>query len=728
MVLGSLFQAFQNLFKRKAATNDITFPPEPTPKLEHLLQGVPEDIGLFILKRFDAGAFSQELLKSVIAPLASDDKNEDGQIEEGTYAGTQLALTEYYDRIEQSYASWFHTLGIEPIIPQVLTLEQKASRYLWSTDNDYPPHLKSIPSKDRHSELEIFDKLGLVETATLLPKIVPKKGFLGAFSTWLYKAANDQIHGTAYEGLTISDVEKANRDNKKTGTDVMRGDNIGLLPDWWSDARFSQQYFTGTNPTTIGVAPLQWTNVFKAGATKQGRKDVVDIIDSSDKLYYQDYSYLREAVGIEEDAEFLSQDKDTETRYACASVTLFSLSDDGKLHPLAIIIDWKGDIDRSVVVFNKRLQPSNPYYAKPSEDEKNDWPWRYAKTCAQVSDGMWHEISVHLTHTHLIEEAVIVAANRTLPPDHPVFRILEPHWFRTLSLNAAARNTLVPSIILDLVGMTPVQAKSLVNYAYDTFNFTENYVPEQLKNRGFEPGKLDEPKLRNYAYGRNIVQIWDAIHVFVTSLVSLDYADEQQETGDKKGNRQYVSEDQHITSWCAELQDKDKGRLPSFPTIKTRAQLIDALTMSIHIASPQHTAVNYLQNFYQSFVIAKPPALYTRLPTTLTDLNAIDEKYFVKTLPISRQREWLLAAQVPWLLSFRVAQEYNLVTYAASVWNIYKKKGKEDEVAIKQSARTFYQELRSLIGEFAKHSNEMDEGSVPYVVMDPNATAVSILI
>jgi len=35
------------------------------------------------------------------------------------------------------------------------------------------------------------------------------------------------------------------------GTDIEAGRNIGLLPDWFSDRRFADQSFTGTNPTTI---------------------------------------------------------------------------------------------------------------------------------------------------------------------------------------------------------------------------------------------------------------------------------------------------------------------------------------------------------------------------------------------------------------------------------------------------------------------------------------------
>lgn len=222
--------------------------------------------------------------------------------------------------------------------------------------------------------------------------------------------------------------------------------------------------------------------------------------------------------------------------------------------------------------------------------------------------------------------------------------------------------------------------------------------------------------------------MWVAIRGFVASMIDIDYAPEGVDVA-TKGARKFVSKDPCVLAWCSEIQSSPAGgRLCSFPTIRTKDQLIDAITMCIHIAAPQHTAVNYLQNFYQAFVIAKPPALYTPPPTDIQSLEAFTERDFIKALPIGRQRDWLLAAQVPWLLSFRVADEYNLITYAVSIWSVYRKKRGVNEILVAKNAGDFYSELKRLIGEFAKHSEEMDEGSIPYIVMDPACTAVSILI
>jgi hypothetical protein len=609
-------------------------------------------------------------------------------------------------------------------------LDEKKKDYQFTTKGGYPPHLAVIPERAQTASYVIFDKLGLVQAATLLPKIVPKKdaGFLGSLSQSWAEAKRDVAQflagvGPAPTGSTIAVVEENNKHGRKTGTDVMRGQNIGDYDDWFSDARFAQQQFTGTNPTTITAASTFWIDAFKSAAEAQNLSSVVAAIENG-SLYVQDCSYFRNAFGVGESADIVAKDENGAgvPRYGCASVALFDLHDSGLLHPLAIVIDYKKSIQDSVVIFNKRLSPE-----EKKIDEKADWPWRYAKTCAQVSDWIRHEVQVHLVNTHLVEEVIIVATHRCIPESHPIFFLLEPHWFRTLSLNAAARETLVPNIIFDLVGLTGQQAVSYVNYAFDHFDFKGLYPENDLESRGFPPSQLDEGKFRNYAYARNIVPIWKTLHQWVDSVLSLWFPDDQS-----------VANDPYIDTWCKELQSKDGGRLPTFPTITTKDELINAVTMCIHIASPQHTAVNYLQNFYHAFVINKPPALYRPLPSSHADLIAYDETHLVGALPIGHTREWLLAAHIPWLLSFKVGEENNLVNFAASVYNVYKKRTTQaNDKAICQAAEDLYHKLRDLAVEFNGHFNDIEQGDnginggtvkIPYHVMAPWSMAMSILI
>ena len=613
-----------------------------------------------------------------------------------------------------SYYSYFDAMSIEPTIPQTIPFEEKKSIYQYQspTKDKYPPHLDVIPTKDQTVPWKIFNAVGLLDAASLLPKIVPDT-FLGAVGSVIQSTFLDAVDGEPWRGPTIADVERRNKYDKQSGTDIERGANIGDLPDWYSDARFAQQQFTGTNPTTITGATAAKLGEFKAAAKAQGLTAVTKLLDHTDTkdLYMQDCSYFREACGYQADDVMIDEDK-MGNRFGCAAVTLFILNSDGQLHPLAICPDYKVSMEKSVVIFNKRLSPSDS-----TASEKEDWPWRYAKTCAQVSDWIRHEVTVHLTDTHFMEEDIIVATHRCIPVEHPVFKLLEPHWLRTLSLNAAARETLVPKIIFDLVGVPNDKLYGFVKYAFQNYDFQNKYIPKDLPARGFPLEQLNDPKFKNYAYGKNMILMWNAIRTFVNSMIAINYKSDDQ-----------VANDAPIQAWCHEIRSPTAGQMPSFPTITTIPALVDAITMCIHIAAPQHTAVNYLQDFYQAFVINKPPSLLSPIPTSLSALQSFKETDLTKALPIGHQRLWLLSAHIPHLLSFKVADENNLINYALSLWHLYKKKMGPGEQDVMAAAEAFYGDLWTLRGVFEKNSEGMSVGTVPYNVMDPNSTAVSILI
>ncbi|KAK4158767.1 linoleate 9S-lipoxygenase 1 [Cladorrhinum sp. PSN259] len=697
---------------------------------EYHAQVAPQAVKDLPLLSFDPGVFDNELLKlKLYATLDPNDpsqaKEPEGNIRQGTYRGTQVALTQAYSRIEQTFSALLDVLGIEPTLPRYISLEENRKLYTYSaypknpegSFAQYPPHLEIIPPDQALTPFGIFNTIGLVETQIILQKITPDEdGFIGKTKEWLLEKARAAAYGGNPEkGITIQDIVDYNKYHRKIGTDINNGGNIGLLDDWYSDRRFADQSFTGTNPTTITQASTTWVQDFIKAAKGGGYHKWVITLEKADKksLFVQDGSYFRKAVGASPDAVLTAEQSGTGGQnWAVGTVTLFQLHEDGKLHPIAICIDYKGSLDKSITIFNQRLSPNDS-----TAGEEQDWPWRYAKTCAQVTDWMRHELTVHLCLSHLVEEAIIVATNRTIPMHHPVYRILSPHWYKTLSLNAAARASLVPQVIADVIGLTPEQAYSFIRDGYDTYDFVGSYVPNDLQRRGFPSTQdgLEHARYKNYPYAKNVLALWTTLRSYVDSMIKISFP-----TNDS------VARDKYIQDWAKEVQTA--GHMPSFPEIKTVDSLVDVITMCIHTASPLHTAVNYLQNFYQAFVIAKPPALCRAPPTSREELLKFREHDLVQSLPINRQRQWLLAAQLPWLLSFKVDDERSLLNYAASQWHIYKtEKGMEGE-RIKEASQKLYTDLQGLQTAFFRNSSGMDKGSIPYMVLDPGLTAVSILI
>ncbi|KAK8073646.1 Arachidonate 15-lipoxygenase [Apiospora phragmitis] len=617
-----------------------------------------------------------------------------------------------------------HTATSGPNSTRYIDLSEKREMYQWSsypTGEDgkpaaFSPHLQTIPKADDVSLWKLFNNLAILESQVIVQKVIPDT-FLGKTADWILEKVRCAIEGTPEKGVTINDVEEYNKWHRKSGTDIARGENIGHLDDWFSDRRFADQSLTGANPTTITRASPGLIKEFVEAARANGYDKWAETLLKVDpaSLLVQDCSYFREAFGVAADDVLHHKRPASDDNWGCASVTLYRLHPDGKLHPIAIVIDYKGTMANSVTIFNKRMSPSDS-----TRGEATDWPWRYAKTCAQVSDWFRHEITVHLTNSHFVEEAVIVATNRTIPMEHIVYKLLHPHWYKTLSLNAAGRASLVPQIMYDVVSASPEQASSYLRHAFEHFDFQGNYVPSQLRDRGFpsDPAGLEDPKYKNYPYAKNMTLMWTVIRKYVCSML-LTYYDQPRAD-------QMVAEDRYVADWCLEVQEA--GHIQTFPTIRTFDQLIDAVTMCIHLAAPFHTAVNYLQNFYQAFVIAKPSCLCARPPATLAELRQYTERDLVAALPINRQRQWMLESIVPWLLSSRVGADRSLLNFALSQWSVYRRKTGPKEVEVRDVSEMFYLDLCRLAKLFYYNSKAMDEGAIPYMVMDPGMTAVSILI
>lgn len=212
------------------------------------------------------------------------------------------------------------------------------------------------------------------------------------------------------QGHTMADIDKRNATLRAEKKNILSEPNVGDLQThkWYTDEIFARQKFTGTNPVTIQIASTAWVQVFTTAATSQNLTEYVALLGSASKtssLYVQDCGYYRSVLGVYGNEDFRADHAPKDKpRYACSSVTLFHLTDSGKLHPLGIVIDFKGSIENSVTIFNTRKSPDD------QTDQTNDWPWRYAKSVAQSSDWLQHELGIHLTNCHLVEEATIVGS------------------------------------------------------------------------------------------------------------------------------------------------------------------------------------------------------------------------------------------------------------------------------------------------------------------------------
>ncbi|KAL4784142.1 lipoxygenase [Aspergillus varians] len=663
---------------------------------------------------------------------------------EVSYRETQLALMKTYGFIEHRFQSFMEVVNFDPLLPPPQATKEKRMLYSFTNSSDkYPPHLNLSGNVDQgdgweghnnNARLplnEIFDGMRLLQSSTLMRD----------YLRWWLKPGVRAIAdlkfghmGRPDRGKSLKEVEGFNRTALDSKNDIFDQLNVGDLDDWWSDARFCQQQFTGTNPTTIERASDRWLAHFIQASKASEDKSIIQTIEnlketSRHSLYMQDYSYFRAAAKLGPSDDIKCKSATEGYRYGCASVCLFYLNEYGKLYPLAIVIDWRGTAEKSVTIFNRTLfkfkkdLKSENYNSTPDQlkQEADDWSWRYAKTCVQTSDWFRHEVTVHLVNTHFVEEAIIVASHRNLEQHHPVMQLLYPHWQKTLALNAAARTTLVPYVVVELVGFPKDNALEFIRNAYADFDFKKHYVPTDLEERGFPPEQLNEAKFHNYTYAKCINSMWGKIRKFVRGMLELDYPGPDAD--------QKVADDRSIQAWVTELRSKEGGRL-KFPTINTFDELVDCVTMCIHTASPQHTAVNYLQRYYQSFVVNKPSCLFMPPPGSLGDLLKYSEQDLVKALPMNHPAEWLLSSHIPYLLNKKPSAEESLSNYANSKCQVYCNKTSSDkDMQIAVTAAEFYLELVESAKEFEEYGKQADDSDeIPYRVLNPDWNAVSILI
>jgi arachidonate 15-lipoxygenase len=233
------------------------------------------------------------------------------------------------------------------------------------------------------------------------------------------------------------------------------------------------------------------------------------------------------------------------------------------------------------------------------------YSWKLAKNCVLAAHNTYHGVLTHLGFTHLMSEAVLLAAVRNLAAVHPVAVLLRRHFEGTMSINKLAVELLIQPgraveyvIGSDLKSTYPFIAEHRKN-----FSFTGNYLPAKLAGSGTD----SVARLPFHPYRDDGLLVWAAIRRWTDEFVDAYYASDAD-----------VREDHELQSWAAEVASPDGGAIRDFGagagTIADRTDLAEILTMVIWTAGPQHAAVNFTQEEHLSYLPANPIAGFTEEP------------------------------------------------------------------------------------------------------------------
>ena len=394
-----------------------------------------------------------------------------------------------------------------------------------------------------------------------------------------------------------------------------------------SDEEFAYMRVAGPNPLMIEritTADDRFPVTEEQYQAVMGQTDSLQSAYQDGRIYLADYGALDGALNGTFTVRQAVQDYQ---KYAYAPLAMFAVPPptiaDRRLRPVAIQCGQSPEIYPIITSSTGR------------------YPWLMAKTIVQIADANIHEAVSHLARTHLLVEPFVIATHRILPPQHPLHRLLVPHFQGTLAINNAAAEILVApgGGVNQLLSSTIENSRVLAVKGLQGRGFNAEMLPRRLQER-----QVDDPAaLPLYPYRDDALLVWKAIHAWVKAYLELYYPSDEA-----------VQKDRDLQEWGKDLVAFNGGRLSDFGDdgkgqLQTRGYLADAVTLIIFTASAQHAAVNFPQKGIMSFAPAMPTAGY--LPAT-------------EIGPDSSERDWL--AMLPPLE--QAQQQVNLLHLLGSVY------------------------------------------------------------
>ena len=376
---------------------------------------------------------------------------------------------------------------------------------------------------------------------------------------------------------------------------------------WRTDEAFAEQRLSGANPMKMRQILHKDHLPFKICNLDQkipGFRETLRQGLKEGRVFASDYSELDFIQGgtHEKGRKLLPKPK------AVFFWQLMGYRDWGQLMPVAIQIHQDGPI----------MTPQGA----PAMD------WLIAKLCVQIAHANHHELSSHLTRTHLVMGPFGIATARHLAENHPLGLLLRPHFrFMLANTDLGQQSLMNKGGILDrLLAGTLEESLQVLSDSYKSWSVKEFAFPKDIENRGLS----DEAALPHFPYRDDGLLIWGAVEKFVTSYIRLYYKKEKD-----------VAQDTELQAWAKELKDPDQGHVIDMTSpINTRQELIDLVTTVIFTCGPQHGAVNFSQYDYMAFVPNMPLAAYCPVPGQNPNTGAfeeeVDEQFLMQFLPPTR--------------------------------------------------------------------------------------------
>ncbi|XP_070710645.1 arachidonate 12-lipoxygenase, 12S-type [Pempheris klunzingeri] len=287
-------------------------------------------------------------------------------------------------------------------------------------------------------------------------------------------------------------------------------------------------------------------------------------------------------------------------QYITAPLCLLYQHPDEGLIPIAIQLEQTPGLDTPIFL------PRDPPLA-----------WLLAKMWVRHSEFQVFQLLSHLLRTHLVIEVFCVATLRQLPAVHPVYKLLTPHLRYTLEINCRGRTQLIsPNGIFKRVVSTGGDGLLILSQReYKLLTYRSLQPHYDFTDRGVS-------QLPNYFYREHGLMLWEAIHSFVSGMVSLYYQSDRD-----------VQEDLELQCWIRDISQEGFTELPNFGLagkLSTREEMSTLLTVAIFTSTAQHAATNNGQFDWCAWVPNTPCTMRHPPPK---DKDAVTMEMIMATLP-----------------------------------------------------------------------------------------------
>ncbi|RDX97652.1 Linoleate 13S-lipoxygenase 2-1, chloroplastic, partial [Mucuna pruriens] len=472
---------------------------------------------------------------------------------------------------------------------------------------------------------------------------------------------------------------------------------------WLSDEQFARETLAGVNPYSI---QLEWPLRSKLDPQIYGppesaiTREVIEpqIIGyctieeaiKEKKLFMLDYHDLF--------LPFVSKVREIEGTTLYGSRTLFFLTEQGTLKPLAI------ELTRPTMEGKPQWKQVFTPTSHSGSYSTSLWLWRLAKAHVLAHDS----------------EPFIIATNRQLSAMHPIYRLLRPHLRYTMEINSLARQVLISAGGVIETSFTPRKySMEISSVAYDQlWQFDLQALPNDLIYRGMAEVDPNAPHglkltIEDYPFANDGLLVWDAIKQWVTEYVNHYYP-----------TPSIIESDQELQAWWTEIRTVghgDKSEEPWWPNLKTPEDLIDIIATIAWVASAHHAAVNFAQYTYGGYFPNRPTIARNKIPTEDPSKDEWEtllnnpEKIFLENLP--SQIQSTLVMVILNLLSDHSPDEEYIGQYMEPSW--------VENPTIKAAFERFSTKLNEIEGIVDSRNadcnlkNRNGAGVVPYELLKP---------